>query len=85
MGKIKIKCRLCKTSGLYHPAHLVKQGKAIICSNCNGEGYVFQEYPPDIFTEKAKIPEVKIVLSKERCLGKILNVTYTEFLSGKMP
>ena len=98
MKEIKIKCQSCKGSGLYVGIG-ERDGAAVVCSMCNGEGFVFFKYEEFIGIEKREdvervyIPSYGYVIAPKEIdfkeHGKIdlrkEGVSYEEWQSGKKP
>jgi hypothetical protein len=98
MNTIKVECPSCKGTGLYSGMG-ERDGAAVICHNCNGNGFINYEY--NEFTGKKVKENVKRVfqsgygycISSEDITtkeGKQLNFskygcTYQEWLNGEKP
>ncbi len=73
----KEECFICKGTKLFTPKHLREKGIAYVCTTCGGKGW--QERSYTIFQEKEKIEGIEFIKNGNS------QVTYAEFLAGKMP
>lgn len=82
--KLIVNCRSCRGTGVYR-GMAERNGFAVICHTCDGTGAEIIEYIP--FTQRVVRDDVKTVGVANGFIRSSdpNEVTYEEFLNGKMP
>lgn len=79
--EIKIDCKKCEGSGLFHNFYEDPEGVMQVCNACDGKGY--QEISFMYFNKKKKLNKVKKIVVRGCNLGGGIvekEISYEEFL-----